>query len=148
MFDIQKIRERVWRIWDADKNTFYLVEGEKYAAVIDKVYCGQHIHTSFQIRMPYVKGMLHQVDFKDFFKRAGTKVIKDIWGKNHPVENVDIILTKSQFKGYGWLRDNRMTWEDYWKAFSKYDHALYITNVSKEKPEAYTELNYQSMMDS
>lgn len=35
MFDILKIRDRVWRIWDADKNTFYLVEGEKCAAVID-----------------------------------------------------------------------------------------------------------------
>ena len=35
MFDIQKIRERVWRIWDAEKNTFYLVEGENKAAVID-----------------------------------------------------------------------------------------------------------------
>lgn len=35
MFDILKIRDRVWRIWDAEKNTFYLVEGEQYAAVID-----------------------------------------------------------------------------------------------------------------
>ena len=35
MFDIQKIREKVWRIWDAEKNTFYLLEGEDKAAVID-----------------------------------------------------------------------------------------------------------------
>ena len=35
MFDIQKIRNQVWRIWDAEKNTFYLVEGEEKAAVID-----------------------------------------------------------------------------------------------------------------
>ena len=35
MFDILKIRDRVWRIWDAEKNTFYLVEGEACAAVID-----------------------------------------------------------------------------------------------------------------
>lgn len=35
MFDIAKIRDRVWRIWDADKDTFYLVEGEHTAAVID-----------------------------------------------------------------------------------------------------------------
>lgn len=35
MFDILKIRDRVWRIWDAGKNTFYLVEGEEKAAVID-----------------------------------------------------------------------------------------------------------------
>ena len=35
MFDIVKIRDRVWRIWDAEKNTFYLVEGDHTAAVID-----------------------------------------------------------------------------------------------------------------
>lgn len=35
MFDIVKIRERVWRIWDTEKNTFYLVEGDHTAAVID-----------------------------------------------------------------------------------------------------------------
>lgn len=35
MFDIQKIRHQVWRIWDTEKNTFYLVEGEEKAAVID-----------------------------------------------------------------------------------------------------------------
>ena len=35
MFDILKIREKVWRIWDEGKNTFYLVEGAEKAAVID-----------------------------------------------------------------------------------------------------------------
>ena len=34
-FDIIKIRERVWRLWDAEKNSFYLVEGDDLAAVID-----------------------------------------------------------------------------------------------------------------
>ena len=47
------------------------------------------------------------------------------------------------FKGYGWLKDSNMTWEDYWKAFRKYNHALYITNVSKVIPQEHTELNYQ-----
>lgn len=114
-----------------------------YARTIDKAYCGKHIHTSFQIRMPYVKGMLHEVDFKDFLHEYGTKKITDIWGVRHPVEDVDIILTKSMFKGYGWLIENRITWDDYWDAFRRYRHALYITNVSKEKPQKFTELNYQ-----
>lgn len=61
----------------------------------------------------------------------------------HRVQDVDIILTKSQFKGFGWLQDCGMTWEDYWAVFRKYHHALYVTNVSKEKPERLTELNYQ-----
>lgn len=116
---------------------------KEYAKTIDQAYCGKHIHTSFQIRMPYVKGMLHQVDFKDFLRQYGTKEIVDIWGVRHPVQEVDIILTKSMFKGHGWLTENQMTWEDYWDAFRRYCHALYITNVSKEKPQKFTELNYQ-----
>lgn len=35
MFDIVKIRDRVWRIWDGDKDSFYLVEGDHTAALID-----------------------------------------------------------------------------------------------------------------
>ena len=116
---------------------------KRYAKTVDKAYCGKYIHTSFQIRMPYVKGMLHQVDFHDFFKSTGTETITDIFGVEHRIVDVDIILTRSMFKGYGWLRENDMSWEDYWSAFRKYRHALYITNVSKEKPERTTELNYQ-----
>lgn len=116
---------------------------KEYAEVVDKACCGSHIHTSFQIRMPYIKGMLHQVDFKDFFRNCGTMSLVDIWGKIHSLSSVDIILTRSQFKAYDWLRENDMTWEDYWDAFREYNHALYITNLSKTEPEKLVELNYQ-----
>ena len=115
----------------------------EFAKRIDQTCCGKHIHTSFQIRMPFVKGMVHAVDFKDFLHSAGCDRITDIFGETHPVSEVDLILTKSMFKGYGWLIENGKTWEDYLDAFRQYDHALYITNVNKPKPEAYTTLNYQ-----
>ena len=111
--------------------------------VRDKAYCGEHVHTSFQIRMPYVKGMLHKVDFKHFLSSTGVQTITDIYGNSHRIDDVDIILTKSMFKGYGWLKDCNMTWDDYWNAFRKYNHALYITNVSHVIPQEYTDLNYQ-----
>lgn len=116
---------------------------KSYADVLNKALGTKQKHTSFQIRMPYVKGMLHQVDFKDFLKEAGTTTITDLWGVEHNVSDVDIILTKSMFKGAGWLKENGKSWDDYWEAFRKYHHALYITNVSKAKPEATTELNFQ-----
>lgn len=116
---------------------------KEYARVVDEKLCGKKVHTSFQIRMPYVKGMLHEVDFKDFLTLCGTDTITDLWGMEHSVRDVDVILTKSMFKGYGWLTASGMNWEDYWAVFRKYRHALYITNVSKEKPEKTTELNYQ-----
>ena len=114
---------------------------KEYAARLNKTLGGRH--TSFQIRLPFVKGMLHQVDFHDFFRSAGTTHLTDLWGVNHPVAKVDVILTKSMFKGYGWLAENGKSWEDYWAAFRKYRHALYVTNVSKERPQGFTQLNYQ-----
>ena len=136
---------RVESVTNVEVQTF---DGEgliskQYAKVIDKVYCGKHIHHSFQIRMPFVKGMLHKVDFKNFLESCDENIITDIWGVKHNVKDVDIILTKSMFKGYNWLCENNMTWQDYWDKFKKYNHALYITNVSKVKQERLTELNYQ-----
>ena len=116
---------------------------KEYAHLVDEKLCGKKVHTSFQIRMPYVKGMLHEVDFKDYLDRSGADTITDLWGVQHPIQKVDIILTKSMFKGCSWLNGSGMSWEDYWTVFRKYRHALYITNVSKEKPEKTTELNYQ-----
>lgn len=137
--------ERVEKRMDIDVTTF---DGEgviskEYAKVLDRAYCGKTVHSSFQIRMPFVKGMLHQVDFKEYLKTAGTQTIRDAFGVSHRVEDVDIILTKSQVKCFGWLQQNDMTWEDYFKKFKKYNHALYITNTNKETPESFTQLNYQ-----
>lgn len=115
----------------------------EYAKLIDRQYCGRHIHHSFQVRLPYIKGMLHEVDFKDFLRSAGCSTITDIWGQRHAVEDVDIILTHSMVKGLGWMQENGLSWAGYWEKVKQYDHALYITNVSKPKPERYTELNYQ-----
>lgn len=39
---------------------------KEYAARLNKTLGGRH--TSFQIRLPFVKGMLHQVDFHDFLR--------------------------------------------------------------------------------
>ena len=135
--------QRVERVEDFSVTEF---DGEgliskEYAARLNKALGGRH--TSFQIRLPFVKGMLHQVDFHDFFRSAGTTHLADLWGVSHPVEKVDVILTKSMFKGYGWLAENGKSWEDYWAAFRKYRHALYVTNVSKEEPQTFTQLNYQ-----
>ena len=116
---------------------------KQYAKKLNQKYAGDAEYHSFQIRMPFIKGMLHEVDYKFLLPSSGCEFITDIWGETHPVKDVDIILTKSMFKGYGWLTDNKMSWQDYWKKFVKYNHAMYITNVGWAEPEQITELNYQ-----
>ena len=75
-----------------------------FAEKIDTEFCGKHVHSSFQIRMPYIKGVVHEVDFKSLFAELGVLHIVDIWGIQHPIHDVDLILTKSMFKGFGCKR--------------------------------------------
>ena len=63
------------------------VISKEFAKVINKKLNSEH--TSFQIRMPYIKGMLHQIDIHDFFKSAGVATLTDIWG----VEIRSLMLT-------------------------------------------------------
>ena len=118
----------------------------EYAKYIDEVHFKNDGHTSFQIRMPYIKGVLHEVDFRSFLAELGTYEIKDIWGEIHPINEVDIILTKSMFKGFGWITENGLTWSEYLLRCKKYDHALYISEVSQTKQEEYSEMNYQFLV--
>ena len=101
------------------------------------------IHHSFQIRMPYIKGVVHEVDFKSLFAELGVNYITDIAGEQHSVSDVDMILTKSMFKGYGWMQENGLSWADYIGHCRKYHHSLYISNMDSAEKQEYTELNYQ-----
>ena len=54
-----------------------------------------------------------------------------------------MILTKSMFKGFGWMTENGLTWAQYLERCRKYSHALYISGSDKAERQATTELNYQ-----
>ena len=140
--------KRVEKLADVDVTEF---DGEglisfQYAKTIDELYCGKEAHTSFQVRMPYIKGVLHKVDFRSFLDEFRVYEIKDMWGIYHPLEKVDIILTKSMFKGCGWMEQNGMTWADYLAKCREYQHSLYISEVSQVKTSAFTEMNYQFLV--
>ena len=100
-------------------------------------------HHSFQIRMPYIKGVVHEVDFKSLFQELGIQEITDLWGEKHLVSDVDLILTKSMFKGFGWMTENGLSWAEYLERCRHYGHALYISGMDTTVPQRTTKLNYQ-----
>ena len=100
-------------------------------------------HNSFQIRMPYIKGVVHKVDFAGFFNELGVPYIVDMWGERHDPADVDIILTDSMFKGRKWMESNNLTWGEYLDRCAKYGHALYVSGKDKLGAQETTELNYQ-----
>ena len=114
-----------------------------FAKEIDKQFCGKHIHSSFQIRLPYIKGMVHEVAFKSFLRSMGIYSVKDMWGVEHPVDKINLILTDTMFKAKGWLKENGFGFNDYLDRCKKYRHSLYISNVGKGENQNLTELNFQ-----
>ena len=103
----------------------------------------EHDHHSFQIRMPYIKGVVHEVDFHALFEGLGVMEIVDIEGERHPADQVQMILTKSMCKGWGWMKENGLSWREYLRRCRKYKHRLYISNMDRRSRDGLTELNFQ-----
>ena len=100
-------------------------------------------HNSFQIRMPYIKGVVHKVDFTALLSELEVPFIVDMWGNKHNPADVDVILTDSMFKGLKWMTDNELSWAEYLERCKRYNHALYVSGKDKIEPQDTTELNYQ-----
>lgn len=96
---------------------------------------------SFQVRAPFVKGMLHTIDFASILREAlgmesleGVQ-IKDAFGNLRNLGEVQIVLTKSQFKCFGWLKAYTKQkkiadpMKYYFKNFNDLGHGLYIANT-------------------
>ena len=116
------------------------------AYILDPVKEDNHPHHSFQIRMPYIKGVVHEVDFKFLFASLGVTQIRDIFGQLHAVQDVDMILTKSMFKGFGWMKENGISWGEYLRRCNQYEHGLYISGMDSLERRSVTELNYQFLV--
>jgi hypothetical protein len=101
----------------------------------------------YMIRMPYVKGLTIEVDFRKFYKHNGITHIKDIWGVEHNINDVECIWTKSMYKGVKYFKKNGdySDWQNYLEKFYQYNHCLGIAkwNFKTEEEPIYTRINYQ-----
>ena len=127
-----------------------------YAEIINKELFEKGWAYSFQVRMPFVKGVLHKVDFKKFvMEQLGLKSlngvsIRDCFGKDRKLSDAQIILTRSMFKGKEWIEKaaESLSEEDqmklYFERFNNYKHAMYISNTSRGYgSDDRVPLNYQ-----
>lgn len=135
----------------------------EYADEINnQLYEGKASASSFQVRMPFVKGMLHKVDFKKFFvEEAGLDfgepfMVTDIFGIERDLRKAEIILTKSMLKNNDWFKayfDENEQVRDvdpmvyYFDKYAFYNHSLYTlkTDLNLHNDNEEVRLNYQSL---
>lgn len=104
---------------------------------------------NFMIRLPFVKGLLASFPFDKFIREANRKdpsknygIVKDIYGVEHDIlaEDIQVILTKSQFKMYKFYSD----WDTYCENFDRYGCQACVCNLEPTKFEK-AKINYQML---
>lgn len=99
-----------------------------------------YLPAGFIVRSAYIKGLCVPFDFHKFAKEiAHTDKIKDVWGKEYNIDDIDVILTISQFKMWKMYEN----WQDYLYYFDKYGHSWGVSRVNKELDDEYVLTNYQ-----
>ena len=91
-------------------------------------------------RFAYEKGMIFTFDFIDFAEKiAHNYIVKDAWGDEVDVRNVEVILTTSMVK----LWDSYECCEDYINKSLKNKYTFAVTKTCPEFLERERNLNYQ-----
>ena len=128
-------------------NDYTITRGMETTAIKHTDGCGMMLpcvsRKNFMIRAPWIKGLLCSFDFMRFCKVNHTPpIIKDIYGTYHDLgkENIQIILTKSQFKLWNFYD----TWDDYRQKFRENGCCFNRTNF-EEGCIPDTEISYQML---
>lgn len=135
----------LWDIKEKTKESFNsnIFDGEGLISFVYAGYIQEALSTdaySFQCRLPFGKGVLHTVPFHGILKAAlhveslENTEITDAFGKKRNLGQAQIILTKSQFKCFDWLKayaDEKkidpMVY--YFERFNHNQHGLYVANT-------------------
>ncbi|MBC5995485.1 hypothetical protein EAI30_03545 [Romboutsia ilealis] len=96
------------------------------------------------------KGLLVKFDFKKYLKEEhglNKLIVKDFWGDDVDLFEVDVIINNSQVKWSKWFKNRDEIEElkklEKYKPYSKLLDGFTITKINKEHPTKYTEANYQ-----
>ena len=94
---------------------------------------------SFVVRTAFVKGNLVPFDFKAYAKENGISTVKDRYGTEYNIEDIDILLSESQFK----MAKYYSSWEGYLSYHRAYNLKWGVARYNKEFDDEYVLTNYQ-----
>ena len=100
-----------------------------------------YIPTAFCIRNAWTKGIVTKFDFESYCKNVlNTEVVKDVWGKEHKLSDIDIILNESMLK---LNKPYYNSLEEYLKYSKENGYELAVTKYSPKVLDNERTLNYQ-----
>lgn len=98
-----------------------------------------YVPCSFVIRTAFIKGNLVPFDFKEYAREHNISIIKDRYGTEYNVEDIDILLSESQFK----MAKYYSSWEGYLSYHHAYHLKWGVARYNKREDDEYVLTNYQ-----
>lgn len=98
-----------------------------------------YVASSYVVRSVFIKGNLVPFDFKAYAAEHNISIIYDRWGKPHKLEDIDCLISESQFKEY----KAYSSWEDFDSYASKYNIGWGISRYNKKYDDEWVLANYQ-----
>lgn len=128
-------RELTFNLWDG-MGICSPELAEKWAQDLELDY----VPCSFSIRNYFVKGMVCVFDFHKFSKEVANKhIITDLYGNEVDTDNIDMIITESQFK----LWKGYESWQDYLDCCEQNDGRWGVAKFSPKEDKTGVFTNYQ-----
>lgn len=128
-------RELTFNLWDG-MGICSPELAEQWAQDLDLDYTP----CSFCIRNYFVKGMVCVFDFHKFSREvAGKHIITDLYGNAVDTNNIDMIITESQFK----LWKGYDSWQDYLDCCKENDGRWGVTKFTPKEDKTAVFTNYQ-----
>lgn len=98
-----------------------------------------YVPCSFVARSCFVKGNLATFDFRGYAHAHGINTIRDRWGKEYNIDEIDVLLSESQFKIYKYYS----SWEEYQEYAQKGNIHWGVARYNKKEDDEYVLANYQ-----
>lgn len=131
----REVKECRFNLWDG----MGLISPEQSKKWSEEIGYGG-IAESFIVRAPFIKGLLATFDFHKFSKEvAHTDIVKDIYGKEYHCDDIDVILTESQFK----LWNAYDSIEEHQQNMKKYGLNWGVTRIGAPEIKKTMRTNYQ-----
>jgi hypothetical protein len=124
--------------------TFNLFDGQGIISPqLAQTWAGElgldYIPAAFIVRNAFLKGMICVIDFHEYSEEIGEHIIKDVWGNDVNIRDMDIIFTESQFK----LWNSYNSCNDYIHACRKNGFSFGVSRYTPKEDTRYTFTNYQ-----
>lgn len=98
-----------------------------------------YVPSQFVVRSAYIKGNFPVFDFREYAHKHGINTITDRYGVTYNIDEIDCLISESQFKMYKYYE----SWQEYLSYTSKAGIKWGVARYNKKEDPIWSQINYQ-----